>query len=84
MTRKEIDAFLVENNLTRREIEIVHLIKNGLSNRKIAEELFVAESTVKKHVSHIFEKLQVQSREELRTALFGIKRQKQKELNENP
>lgn len=78
MTRKEIDAFLVENNLTRRKIEIVHLIKNRLSNRKIAEELFVAESTVKKNVSHIFEKLQVQSREELRTALFGIKRQKQK------
>ena len=51
------------------EIEIVYLMKNGLTNKEIAEDLFIAESTVKKHISHIFEKLQVGSREELKYKL---------------
>ena len=68
-TQDEIQTFLKEKELTRREIEIVYLMKNGLTNKEIAEDLFIAESTVKKHISHIFEKIQVGSREELKYKL---------------
>jgi DNA-binding CsgD family transcriptional regulator len=68
-TQDEIQTFLREKELTRREVEIVFLMKNGLTNKEIAEDLFIAESTVKKHISHIFEKLQVGSREELKYKL---------------
>ena len=48
--------------LSAREHEILELIASGKSNMEIAEELGVTEATVKKHVSHIFEKLGVSSR----------------------
>lgn len=51
--------------LTKREIEIVKLIQSGKSNGDIASELFISETTVKKHVSNIFEKTGVKKREEL-------------------
>ena len=48
--------------LTPREHEILGLIAQGLSNREIAEKLFVSENTIKTHSSRIFEKLQVSRR----------------------
>ena len=48
--------------LTRREIEVLHLICDGLSNREIAQRLTVTLNTVKKHSSHIYGKLGVSSR----------------------
>jgi LuxR family maltose regulon positive regulatory protein len=48
--------------LSEREIEVLRLIVNGLSNREIAEELVVAVSTIKTHVNHIYRKLEVNSR----------------------
>lgn len=51
--------------LTKREREIVCLIQAGKSNGDIASELFISETTVKKHVSNIFEKTGVKKREEL-------------------
>jgi LuxR family transcriptional regulator, maltose regulon positive regulatory protein len=50
--------------LSQRELEILHLIAQGLSNRQIAERLFLALDTVKGHNRIIFDKLQVQSRTE--------------------
>lgn len=50
--------------LTDREMEVVRLIASGLSNREIAERLFLALSTVKGHTGIIFDKLQVQRRTE--------------------
>jgi two-component system, NarL family, response regulator LiaR len=44
-------------HITRRELEILELIALGLSNREIAEKLFVSESTVKTHSSRVFDKL---------------------------
>lgn len=52
--------------LTRREREVTALIAKNLSNREIAEELCISEATVKKHVSNIFEKLEIDSREKLK------------------
>ncbi len=50
--------------LTQRELEVLHLIALGLSNREIGERLFLALDTVKGHNRNIFDKLQVQSRTE--------------------
>jgi two-component system, NarL family, response regulator LiaR len=48
---------LEDLHITRRELEILELIAQGLSNREIAEKLFVSESTVKTHSSRVFDKL---------------------------
>jgi DNA-binding NarL/FixJ family response regulator len=58
------------HRLTRREQEIVSLVRDGLSNRDIAQKLFLSEHTVKNHLFHIFEKLGVGSRVEL-LLVFG-------------
>jgi LuxR family maltose regulon positive regulatory protein len=50
--------------LSQRELKILHLIAQGLSNREIGERLFLALSTVKGYNQKIFNKLQVQSRTE--------------------
>jgi LuxR family maltose regulon positive regulatory protein len=48
--------------LSKRELEVLHLIAAGHSNQAIADRLIVAVSTVKKHVNNIYGKLEVQSR----------------------
>ncbi len=44
-------------SITSREMEILELIAQGISNREIAEKLFVSENTVKTHSSRVFDKL---------------------------
>ncbi len=53
---------LAELGVTRRELEILELIARGLSNREIAETLFVSENTVKTHSSRLFDKLSAKRR----------------------
>jgi DNA-binding CsgD family transcriptional regulator len=53
---------LRELGITRRELEILELIAGGLSNREIAERLFVSENTVKTHSSRLFDKLSAKRR----------------------
>ena len=48
--------------LTRREVEVIERMSNGLSNRAIAADLVVTEKTVKNHINHIFFKLGVRER----------------------
>jgi two-component system nitrate/nitrite response regulator NarL len=48
--------------LTARELEIVDLIGRGLTNKQIARQLFIEVATVKNHVHHILEKLEVHRR----------------------
>jgi LuxR family maltose regulon positive regulatory protein len=56
------DAQLWPESLTPRELEVLHLICDGLSNQEIAECLTVTLNTVKKHSSHVYGKLGVSSR----------------------
>jgi DNA-binding NarL/FixJ family response regulator len=53
------------DNLTKREQEILQLLKQGMTVKKIAEEVFVSDKTVRKHLEHIYEKLHVHSYKEL-------------------
>ena len=53
---KELDE------LTSREREIFRLIADGLSNAEIGRELYISETTVKTHVTHVFQKLNVRDR----------------------
>jgi DNA-binding NarL/FixJ family response regulator len=48
--------------LTEREAEVLALLRRGLTNRQIAQALWITESTAKVHVRHIFDKLGVRSR----------------------
>jgi DNA-binding NarL/FixJ family response regulator len=74
VTRRLLDRFaprlpavdpLVTHNLTtltERELEILKLIARGMSNQEIATRLFLAETTVKTHVSNLLAKLQLRDR----------------------
>ena len=50
------------DELTTREQEVFRLIANGLSNPEIAQELHISEATVKTHISHILQKLNLRDR----------------------
>lgn len=52
------------NKLTRREQEVLKEISKGLNNKEIADNLFITECTVKKHISNIFQKLNFRNRQE--------------------
>lgn len=53
------------DELSERETQVLGLVARGRSNREIASELYVAEGTVKIHVSHIMNKLDIDRRTEL-------------------
>ncbi|MEV8030482.1 response regulator transcription factor [Streptomyces sp. NPDC086182] len=48
--------------LSRRELEVLELVKDGLSNQQISKKLFLSQATVKSHLVHIYAKLGVDSR----------------------
>jgi LuxR family transcriptional regulator, maltose regulon positive regulatory protein len=51
-----------KNELTRREIEVLRLVAEGLSNDSIAERLFVSDHTIHRHLANILNKLEVSTR----------------------
>jgi NarL family two-component system response regulator LiaR len=57
--------------LTERELEVLRLIAQGMSNKEIASAIFVAEWTVRSHVSNILSKLQLASRTQ--AALYALR-----------
>lgn len=59
------------NDLTKREVEVLKLLAEGLFNKEIAYKLSISEKTVKNHVSNIFRKIEVFDRTQ--AAVFAIK-----------
>ncbi|MCH5280392.1 MAG: response regulator transcription factor [Lachnospiraceae bacterium] len=59
------------NNLTKRELEVLILVSEGMFNKEIADKLEISERTVKNHISNIFKKIDVADRTQ--AAVFAIK-----------
>ena len=57
--------------LTKRELDVLRLISEGCSNKKISDELTISERTVKNHISHIFRKIDVE--DSTQAAVFAIR-----------
>jgi len=53
---------LEQTGISKRELEVLELISEGLSNEEIAEKLFISLNTIKTHTSNLFEKLEVKRR----------------------
>jgi DNA-binding NarL/FixJ family response regulator len=56
--------------LTEREREVIRLLSQGKKNKQIAEELYISETTVRHHLTSIFDKLGVEDRLELSIYAF--------------
>jgi DNA-binding NarL/FixJ family response regulator len=59
---------VTHRSLTSRELEVLRMVAKGMGNKEIAAALNIAEVTVKLHVSHVLEKLNVKDRTEAATA----------------
>ncbi len=59
------------NALSDREQEVLDLLSTGMTAKEIGEKLFVSTNTVRTHIRHIYEKLQVQSRVEMMNHVRG-------------
>ncbi len=57
--------------LTGRELEVLQLVAHGLTSRKIGEQLFISENTVKNHIRNILDKLGLHSRNE--AVLYAVR-----------
>ena len=56
--------------LTEKEWELTTLVAQGLSNKEIAEKLYISNNTVKEHFKNIFRKMQVSSRGDMLLKIF--------------
>ena len=68
----ESESPLAEHGLTAREMEVLALVGEGLTNRQIAERLFISPKTASLHVSRILAKLGVRSRVEAATTAHRL------------
>ncbi len=60
------------DGLTGRELEVLQMVGQGLTNKEVAQRLFISDRTVQAHLSNIFSKLQVTSRTE--AVMYGIRK----------
>jgi two-component system NarL family response regulator len=68
---KRADERAMRPNLTAREIEVLRLASDGLTNRQIGRRLGISENTVKNHIRNILEKLHLHSRME--AVLYAVR-----------
>ncbi len=75
VARKVTQSFYNKKNVTHplseRETEIITFISKGFSEKEVASKLFLSPFTIKKHISNIYEKLQVNSRTDALNSFFG-------------
>lgn len=78
LTQAERDAFLRRfpplYELSRRELEVAVLVAGGLTNQQIAEQLFISNNTVKRHLERIFRRLGMRNRLQLAVAVYRAAR----------
>lgn len=77
------------DELTMREQEVFRLIADGLSNPEIAQELYISDATVKTHITHILQKLNLRDRVQAvvlayQTGLFATDSQQPVDGNDSP
>jgi DNA-binding NarL/FixJ family response regulator len=77
------------DELTTREQEVFRLIANGFSNAEIGQELYISDTTVKTHITHILQKLNLRDRVQAvvlayQTGLFEADSQRQRSRDESP
>lgn len=70
---KRADERASRPNITARELEVLHLASDGLTNRQIGRRLGISENTVKNHIRNILEKLHLHSRME--AVLYAVREQ---------
>jgi DNA-binding NarL/FixJ family response regulator len=61
----------VNQLLSKREQEVLELLSKGFMYKEIADKLFVTLSTIKRHLNHIYQKLQVQNKTEAINKMYG-------------
>lgn len=66
-----LDKIIEKFNLTKKEIDIISLIADGLNNKEISEKLFLSEGTIKNNVTNILSKLNLRDRTQI--AIFAFK-----------
>ena len=78
IARKVLNSFnskIIENNvnelISKREQEVLELLSKGFLYKEIADRLNITLSTVKRHLNHIYSKLQVQNRTEAINKMYG-------------
>lgn len=77
IARKVVSSFQLQTNkikdyeLTKREEEILDLLSKGFRYKELADQLFVSLDTIRSHVRHIYEKLQVNSRTDAINKVYG-------------
>jgi len=64
-------SHLGSEDLTARELEVLRLVAQGMSNREIGQELIISEKTVKTHISNLLSKLALNDRTQL--AIYALK-----------
>ncbi|WFR57502.1 response regulator transcription factor [Anaerocolumna sp. AGMB13025] len=71
LENSDTESVMDDNILTKREMEVLRLLTEGLFNKEIAYQLSISEKTVKNHVSNIFKKISVSDRTQ--AAVYAIK-----------
>lgn len=72
LSPEQLCYFFRAKGLTAREAEVAKLLYQGCSNREIAVDLYIAETTVKKHVTHILEKLNIEQRGQIQELVAEV------------
>ena len=70
LVKRDTDKEKIES-MTKREVEVLILVANGMFNKEIATTLNISERTVKNHISNIFKKIEVADRTQ--AAVFAIR-----------
>lgn len=74
---KSSDHERIPDALSEREQEVLDLVAEGKSNREIADQLFISESTVRSHLHNILDKLHLSNRVQAATYTLGNKRRRE-------